>query len=61
MKKCKCGKEMGLLLAWDTHAYNLWLCEACGLILKEDVWNNPGLRWLTLTGCLETELETETL
>lgn len=52
--KC-CGQEAKLLLAWDDaqktdHAYNLYACENCGIIYKEDVWNDKGLRAIYLDG-----------
>ena len=52
--KC-CGQEAKLLLAWDDaqqtdHAYNLYACEKCGTIYKEDVWNDKGLRAIFLDG-----------
>ncbi|MHA1795577.1 MAG: hypothetical protein ACTSUK_05660 [Promethearchaeota archaeon] len=53
--KCKCGKKMKYIYGWDDaqetdHAYNLYACEYCGLLLKEDVWNDRGLRWIFLDG-----------
>ena len=59
MEKCKCGKEMNLAFCWDDaqqtdHAYNLYTCD-CGLILKVDVWEDKGRRWVKLDGSLEIE------
>jgi len=58
--KCKCGKEMRGVGCWDDaqltdHAFNLYLCEGCGMICKEDVWEHKGLRWLQLDGTFQYE------
>ena len=38
---------------WDHpdegYAFNLFLCE-CGIICKEDVWNNAGQIWINIYG-----------
>jgi len=54
--KC-CKKRVKLVLAWDDaqetdHAYNLYLCEQCGTLYKDDLWNDKGLRALYLDGTL---------
>jgi hypothetical protein len=56
-KKCKCGTVMTLKAVWDNaqqkevdHAFNLYLCEDCGMIMKEDVWHDAGELWVDLTG-----------
>lgn len=52
---CKCKNEMRLLFCWDDaqetdHAYNLWACESCGRIVKQDVWEDAGELWINLSG-----------
>lgn len=51
---------MKFLWAWDDaqvtdRAFNLYACEQCGMVLKEDVWENGGKRWLDLEGKLSVE------
>lgn len=51
---------MQCVTVWDDaqasdHAYNLFACKSCGRICKEDVWNDPGLRWVALDGTLTLE------
>ena len=54
--ECKdCKSKMKLVLVWDDaqmtdHAFNLFACEKCGLLCKEDVWEDEGKRWIALTG-----------
>lgn len=55
--KC-CGQEVRGLLAWDDaqqtdHAYNLYACEKCGVIYKDDVWEDKGLRAIFLDGTMK--------
>lgn len=55
MKVCKCGASMQLLFVWDDaqqtdHAFNVYGCDPCGRVLKEDVWENKGQIWLGLEG-----------
>ncbi len=43
-----CNREMMFELRWDDaqvtdHAFNLYVCESCGKILKESLWNDPGI------------------
>lgn len=60
---CRCGDyELKTVYVFDNaqdaepeHAYNLWACDGCGLVMKEDVWSNAGKRWLSLDGTLELE------
>lgn len=52
--------DMTMVGAWDDaqatdHAYNLYVCDACGRICKEDVWEHRGRRWLSLDGTLTVE------
>ena len=60
---CKCGHEMKLIFVWDDaqqterdHCYNLYACDNCGRICKEDVWSDEGLRWMNLDGAVEEVL-----
>jgi hypothetical protein len=44
---------MKLKIVWDDaqitdHAYNVYLCENCGMIVKEDVWEDEGELWIKL-------------
>jgi len=57
---CKCGEEMKLKIVWDDaqatdHAFNIYLCDGCGMICKEDVWEDKGNRWINLKGELKIE------
>jgi 8-oxo-dGTP diphosphatase len=59
-EKCKCGNKMKLSACWDNaqqtdrdHAWNLYMCEACGRICKQDVWTNEGELWIGLDGLVE--------
>ena len=50
---------MEMVVVWDDaqvtdHAYNLYVCKECGLICKVDVWEDKGIRWITLDGFIET-------
>lgn len=45
-----CEMEMSLVSVWNggmdspqEYAYNLYTCDVCGTITKEDVWDNKGL------------------
>lgn len=54
---------MAFVLAWDDaqetdHAYNVFGCSTCGLLLKIDVWNDKGRRWIALDGSLSKEEDT---
>lgn len=31
------------------YAYNLKICRMCDAIVKEDVWKNPGVIWISST------------
>jgi hypothetical protein len=56
--RCKCGKEMNLRYVWDSgaleelgnYAYNLYACDVCGRLLKEDVWDEAKQLWIGLSG-----------
>jgi len=55
---CKCGKKMKLIFVWDDsqltdHAYNIYACQDCGRIMKEDVWEDKGEIWIGLSGIEE--------
>jgi len=54
-----CNQTVRGLAAWDDaqltdHAYNLSMCDKCGIIYKEDVWNDKGLRAIFLDGSMAT-------
>ena len=61
--ECKeCNKEMKLVYAWDDaqktdHAFNLYVCEDCGIVCKIDVWEDKGVRWIDLQGNLTKQDE----
>jgi hypothetical protein len=42
-----CGVEMEVVFIWDDphvgYAFNLYACNDCGRLIKEQVWNNSGL------------------
>lgn len=52
--KCKCGKEMEGVGGTDNpfppdgeeYAFNLYLCNRCGTVCKQDVWVGKGLIWI---------------
>ncbi len=49
--QCKCKEAMKLLFAWDDgekNAYNLYGCERCGRVCKENVWENKGVIWIDI-------------
>lgn len=52
MKCVKCEEELEGIYCFDTGggdylgkdiAYNLYACNNCGTLLKEDVWENKGI------------------
>jgi len=53
--KC-CEQDMRNLFRWDDaqetdHCYNLYTCENCGDILKEDVGKNKGTFQIDIFNC----------
>ena len=52
--KCKCGEDMDFVAAYDNpdvgYAYNLSQCMICGVVIKEDVWDNKGELLIELDG-----------
>lgn len=57
--KCRCGAgEMNFRWCWGDrrqtdHAFNVYGCEDCGRILKNDVAADKGETWLALSGVEE--------
>lgn len=58
--KCKCEHEMVVVYVYDNgvtmepgHAYNLYACDRCGILCKNDVWSDKGFRWIHLDGKVE--------
>lgn len=54
-----CNQMVRGLAAWDDaqltdHAYNLSMCDKCGIIYKEDVWSDKGMRAIFLDGSMAT-------
>lgn len=55
-KSCSECKEDALefVTCWDNpdsgFAFNVYLCENCGTLLKEDVWKNAGRTIIHLNG-----------
>lgn len=53
--KCRyCDHTMVIADVWDDdldlgYAYNLFLCNRCGSICKEDVWKGKGQIWIDVT------------
>lgn len=42
----KCCEEMKLVVAWDnceSHAFNIYMCEVCGKIIKERISEKKGM------------------
>lgn len=37
-------------------SWNLYSCDSCGWICKEDVWDNAGQTWLPLKGVIKRVL-----
>jgi hypothetical protein len=53
--QCECDHAMKLVDVWDDaqetdHAFNLYLCDRCGAVLKHDVWNDAGKTWIHIDG-----------
>lgn len=54
--KCLICKEEGMegITGYDNpnsgYAFNLSMCNGCGAICKEDVWNNKGETWISAEG-----------
>ena len=51
---------MTFVHCWDDaqetdHAYNVYACSDCGLLLKKDVWKDKGRRWIALDGSVLKE------
>jgi len=46
MPKNCCNESLALVSVYDApesgYAYNLFVCQSCGTIIKEDVWSNSG-------------------
>jgi hypothetical protein len=59
MTECRfCDEKMKLVFVWDncdTHAYNVYACEKCGMLCKVDVWENKGKIWTTIKGSVIRE------
>ena len=58
--QCKCHAHMAFVFCWDDaqvtdHVYNVFGCSSCGLLLKIDVWNDKGWRWIALDGSVLKE------
>ena len=54
---CRCGKTMKGIFCWDNaqqtdmnHAFNVYACDACGRLMKQDVWEDVGEIWIGLAG-----------
>jgi hypothetical protein len=57
---CKCGELMTMDAVWDDaqetdHAFNVYLCDFCGMLCKHDVWVDAGKRWIALDGTMTVE------
>ena len=55
--KCLCGEEMRGLGGYDSGscnghpsggdvAWNLYCCDDCGNVARQNVWDNPGVVWI---------------
>ncbi len=59
---CECGSKMRYIDCYDTgsngdeegnsYAFNVHLCQDCGTLVKEDVWDNPGTIRIELNGAV---------
>lgn len=62
MKCAKCGGNMGLEFVSDNPtmgiAYNVYSCDDCLTICREDVWKNAGKTWITGDGTISRGNET---
>lgn len=63
--ECKyCKGEMEVIAVNDSpnngYAYNVFHCFPCMVIMKQDVWKNPGKVWITMRGDIECETKHET-
>lgn len=54
---------MNLVTVYDTgssgppnYAYNLYQCEKCGTLCKEDVWEGRGKIWIKNDNDIEREI-----
>lgn len=56
-KKCKCKDTMKLIATWDNpelnYAFNLYACDHCGMIMKQNVWDNAGELWVAVDNQVE--------
>lgn len=57
--RCRCGKPMDLLWAWDNaqqnvddHAHNVWRCDGCGMLLQQRLWADRGATWVSREGII---------
>ena len=52
----ECGKQMKLMFVQDNPdlwiAYNLYACDGCLSICRQDVWKNAGKIWITGDGAI---------
>jgi hypothetical protein len=39
------------------YAYNLFQCQYCGAICKQDVWHNAGETWISVEGRIESMIK----
>lgn len=45
--------------AGHVYAWNLFVCEYCGAICKQDVWHNAGEIWVTTEGRIESKVRSD--
>ena len=52
---CKCGHPapMELVWVWDDaqqtdHCFNVWACDQCGRMLKEQIWKDKKATWIEM-------------
>ncbi len=57
--ECKCEIEMTFISCYDNpntgFAYNLYVCNHCGMIMKDNVWNDPCNYWWEENGKITKE------
>jgi len=62
--KCGTGEAMQLVAVFDTasnggsdgkdRAHNVYMCERCGMVAVDRVWDDAGVTWVKADGSVET-------
>lgn len=54
----KCNVKMEGIAAYDDcskYAFNVYLCDGCGSICKQDVWTGKGYTWVYVDNTVKRE------